>query len=382
MTDPAFRTRTSKEWIERDEILLLDEVGLEADTGFQKVGDGKTSWNWLPYRAAVRSSGTLNLEIGRRTAETLEIVNDTGRGVYLPLANEDAAGLISPQEKKLLTDLPEVAKTGWYNDLRDLPDLGEAAFRGIGAGEHDVAAGNDPRITGALSREGAARLYLSMEAAAKSYQALNKHLGAIAELAADEYGLGFLEVTDQRDAAAYLGLGDLAFQDGKFSGKSSGTNTGDQEIELTGDVTGSGTGKIKAKLNPKAVLAIVSDEIGKLLETANEMLSADDAAKLYQMASDNLESLSKLEGSGFVMRNEDGSYSITELDTSSDLDPSRVKGRYEDAGLELEGVGLLGSDAEGSTKVRLIRVASGLTLKDGVLCVDDKLFAAALKAAS
>jgi hypothetical protein len=36
-------------WIQDDPILLKDEVGVEVETGLQKIGDGCTRWSKLPY---------------------------------------------------------------------------------------------------------------------------------------------------------------------------------------------------------------------------------------------------------------------------------------------------------------------------------------------
>lgn len=373
-SDPSatlkYRTRTAKEWIELDEVLLEDEVGLESDTGFRKKGDGKTTWNWLSYQADARSSGTINLGLGDRRPDALEIKNDAGRGVDLPLATDDAAGLISPQEKKLLTDLPEVAKSGKYGDLGELPELGEAAFRNVGAGPGDVPSGDDPRIENALSRKEATKLYLALEDAQKSYQAFSQHLAAIANLVTTEYGRDFLTITGKKDAASHLGLGSLAYEDGKFSGESSGKNTGDQKIELTGDAEGEGTGKIKVKLNPKSVLTILDEKIKEFNELLDGYLGADDAAAIYQAASEPLDDLAKLKGDGVVMHGKNGYFLAAPQEPSKTTEP------------ELEGVGILGSDSVAPGKARLLKVGSGLVLKNGILCIDDELFAALAKASA
>lgn len=45
------RRGTATEWALRDTLLLPGEVGYEADTGRQKIGDGVTRWNQLAYWA-------------------------------------------------------------------------------------------------------------------------------------------------------------------------------------------------------------------------------------------------------------------------------------------------------------------------------------------
>ena len=46
------RRGTAAEWVTRNTLLLPGEVGYETDTGRQKIGDGVTRWNQLPYWAA------------------------------------------------------------------------------------------------------------------------------------------------------------------------------------------------------------------------------------------------------------------------------------------------------------------------------------------
>lgn len=43
------RRDTAANWTSDDTVLLNAEVGLETDTGWQKVGDGTTAWTSLPY---------------------------------------------------------------------------------------------------------------------------------------------------------------------------------------------------------------------------------------------------------------------------------------------------------------------------------------------
>jgi hypothetical protein len=66
------------------------------------------------------------------------------------------------------------------------------------------------------------------------------------------------------DIRETLELGELATQDGVFSGSSTGTNTGDQVITLTGDATGTGTENIAVTI---AVGAITEDKIAETAVT-------------------------------------------------------------------------------------------------------------------
>jgi hypothetical protein len=51
------RTRTAAEWTALNEVLRNKELGIESDTGRDKLGNGVTTWNALAYRVA---SGSLS----------------------------------------------------------------------------------------------------------------------------------------------------------------------------------------------------------------------------------------------------------------------------------------------------------------------------------
>lgn len=44
------RGRTAAEWATLNEVLRRNELGIETDTSRDKLGDGVTTWNALPYR--------------------------------------------------------------------------------------------------------------------------------------------------------------------------------------------------------------------------------------------------------------------------------------------------------------------------------------------
>jgi hypothetical protein len=138
-----------------------------------------------------------------------------------------------------------VATSGAYGDLSGRPTLGGAASLSVGTTAGTVAAGDDSRITGALSAA----------TATTTYQPLDSNLTAIAALTTTTFGRALLTQADAAAGRTTLGLGSLATQSGTFSGTSSGTNTGDQTITLTGDVTGSGTASFAATLAATAVAA-------------------------------------------------------------------------------------------------------------------------------
>jgi hypothetical protein len=119
--------------------------------------------------------------------------------------------------------------------------LGGAATLSVGTTAGTVAAGDDSRITGALSTA----------TAATTYQPLDSDLTSIAALSTTTFGRSLLTQADAAATRTTIGLGSLATQ----SGTSSGTNTGDQTITITGDVTGSGTGAFAATLSASGVTA-------------------------------------------------------------------------------------------------------------------------------
>jgi hypothetical protein len=91
------------------------------------------------------------------------------------------------------------------------------------------------------------------------------------------------------DIRETLELGELATQDGVFSGSSTGTNTGDQTITLTGDVTGTGTGTFATAIATSAVtentIATNAVTTGKILDAAITAAKlADDSTVIVASA--------------------------------------------------------------------------------------------------
>lgn len=49
------RRDTASQWVSSNPVLALGEPGLETNTGLQKIGDGATLWNDLPYSGPAKS---------------------------------------------------------------------------------------------------------------------------------------------------------------------------------------------------------------------------------------------------------------------------------------------------------------------------------------
>lgn len=57
------RRGTASEWSSSNPVLAPGEIGFETDTGFVKMGDGITAWEFLPIRP-IRFSASSTLDFG------------------------------------------------------------------------------------------------------------------------------------------------------------------------------------------------------------------------------------------------------------------------------------------------------------------------------
>lgn len=62
-------TLTAAEWTAQDRVLADNEIGIESDTGFAKLGDGATAWSSLGYFNA-DSTATLGATVNAASAAT------------------------------------------------------------------------------------------------------------------------------------------------------------------------------------------------------------------------------------------------------------------------------------------------------------------------
>jgi hypothetical protein len=119
-------------------------------------------------RLNVLKSGAVGIGTGETISNTAILeISSSNRGFLPPrmtTAQRDA--ITSPAEGLIIYNTtegePQFYKDGWksayfsasYNDLDDRPSLGTAAFLAVGTAANTVAAGNDARITGAVSANG------------------------------------------------------------------------------------------------------------------------------------------------------------------------------------------------------------------------------------
>lgn len=63
------RIDTSKNWSNKNPVLLAGEIGIESDTYRLKAGDGITSWNNLPY---LRGPADTNISVSVEPSDGTE----------------------------------------------------------------------------------------------------------------------------------------------------------------------------------------------------------------------------------------------------------------------------------------------------------------------
>lgn len=149
----------------------------------------------LPLATAITPSDTL---VGN-------VSNQTKRIPISLLLSPGAFTAVSPLSwnattQTLTLTLATVATTGAYSDLTGRPTLGGAATLNVGTTTGTVAAGDDSRITGALTAA----------TAASTYQPLNAGLTSIAALTTTTYGRSLLTGADAPTTRVTLGLGGAA----------------------------------------------------------------------------------------------------------------------------------------------------------------------------
>ena len=146
------RARTAAEWATLNEILRNKELGIESDTGKDKLGDGVTPWNALAYRAT-GGGGATNLSVANRTATTLTVASDSGTDAVIPAASGTEAGLITAASQAKLDGIADGAEVyvnaDWNATSGDAavlnkPPLGTAAAQDASAFA-TAAQGTDDR---------------------------------------------------------------------------------------------------------------------------------------------------------------------------------------------------------------------------------------------
>ncbi len=157
-------------------------------------------------------SATGGSAVGPATTTTLGSVK-IGAGLVV-----SDTGTISPDPALIgfRNALSTVALSGDYGDLSGRPTFGQAAGLDVGTTSGSVAAGDDPRIIGALSAMAAATTYLTGADASRTYQTAQQINSLIAGgIAANVSGVvamssGGTGATTAATARGNLGLGTAA----------------------------------------------------------------------------------------------------------------------------------------------------------------------------
>lgn len=239
--------------------------------------------------------------------------------------------------------------------------LGDSATRNVGTTAGTVAAGDDSRITGALSAA----------TAATTYQPLDADLTSIAALTTTVFGRSFLTLADAAAGRTSLGLGSLATQSGTFSGTSSGTNTGDVTLAASvADVLSLSGQELQADDPGADRLLFWDDSDGKLAHltvganltiagttiSVSGMPAAADAAPLALGAS-------AVVGISADYAREDH---VHVLPTAGQVGAAST-GAITGSGLTMATAKLLGRTTASTGAIEEITVGTGLSLTSGTL---------------
>ena len=76
---PKNRVDTSSSWQNKNPILEKGELGIESDTNYIKVGDGKTTWNSLPYISSPSADDKLDKDDTAKQAIADALGNDISK---------------------------------------------------------------------------------------------------------------------------------------------------------------------------------------------------------------------------------------------------------------------------------------------------------------
>jgi cytoskeletal protein CcmA (bactofilin family) len=101
------RTDTAANWSSVNPVLGAGEVGTESDTTLQKVGDGVTAWNSLPYKR-------VDLLVTRDSASVT--VGAAGDDAVLPAATPSLAGVMSAADKTKLDGISSLGDVSSSDD--------------------------------------------------------------------------------------------------------------------------------------------------------------------------------------------------------------------------------------------------------------------------
>jgi len=105
------RQDTAANWTSANPVLARGETGLDLTSGLEKIGDGVTAWNGLPFRDPARglprvlaTGGAWTCQIEAATANGVVTIRAVGPGPVTKLLTWDpATGAIAVDGKAVLT---------------------------------------------------------------------------------------------------------------------------------------------------------------------------------------------------------------------------------------------------------------------------------------
>ena len=89
---------TAAAWTSANPTLLAGEVGIESDTGADKVGDGTTAWNSLSYRSVGLTglADSTTIDVNTATPGTIKFHNITPHMIQATIGSDGGTAATAP----------------------------------------------------------------------------------------------------------------------------------------------------------------------------------------------------------------------------------------------------------------------------------------------